>query len=77
MRGGAPTIDAALLGAAYATIRRIFVGSRVQMEAMARAMAASKMRPVIDHVAAFKDLATELKTFETAGHFGKIAVSLD
>jgi NADPH:quinone reductase-like Zn-dependent oxidoreductase len=77
MGGGAPTIDAALLGMAYATIRRIFVGNRPQLEAMMRAMTVNHIRPVIDRVARFDALGAEFRAFESTPHFGKVVVALD
>ena len=74
--GDIHTMDAIPLGAAYATIRRIFVGSRASFEAMNRAIAYHKIRPVIDHVAPFKDAAGALREFKAAKHFGKIVLTI-
>jgi len=76
MRGENQMIDAVPLGTAYATIRRIFVGSRASFEAMTRAIAFHKIRPVIDHVAPFEQADQALREFKTAKHFGKIVLSI-
>lgn len=76
MSGENHMIDAVPLGTAYAMIRRIFVGSRASMEAMARAIAFHKIRPVIDHVAPFDRTDEALREFKTAKHFGKIVLSI-
>jgi NADPH:quinone reductase-like Zn-dependent oxidoreductase len=76
MRGENQIIDAVPLGTAYATIRRIFVGSRASFEAMARAITFHKIRPVIDHVTPFENTDRALHEFKEAKHFGKIVLSI-
>jgi len=76
MRGENQRIDAAPLGSAYATIRRIFVGSRASFEAMNRAIALHKLRPVIDHVRPFEKADEALRAFKMQNHFGKIVLSI-
>ena len=69
-------MDAIPLGAAYATIRRIFVGSRASFEAMNRAIAFHKIRPVIDHVVQIENADAALREFKAAKHFGKVVLSI-
>lgn len=76
MRSENQMMDAVPLGAAYATIRRIFVGSRASFEAMNRAIAFHKIRPVIDHVAPFEETDRAMREFKAAKHFGKIVLSI-
>jgi NADPH:quinone reductase-like Zn-dependent oxidoreductase len=55
-------------------VNGIFVGSREMFEAMNRAIALHQLRPVVDRVFDFKDIAAALKHMESAAHFGKICV---
>ncbi len=52
----------------------ISVGSRAQFEAMNKAIAQHKMKPVIDKVLPVSQVRDALKTMQAAGHFGKICV---
>ncbi len=74
---GAPHIDPATLMRAIATYRRISVGSRVEFEAMNRAVALHRIRPVVDRVFPFAESKQALAYMEGQGHFGKIAIGLD
>ena len=55
----------------------IFVGSRTMFEKMAQAVAAKRIRPVIDRVFAFTELQDALHYMKTGAHFGKIVVKVD
>jgi NADPH:quinone reductase-like Zn-dependent oxidoreductase len=55
-------------------VQGIFVGSRAMFEAMNRAIALHKMRPVIDRVFPFADAVAALKHMESGTHFGKIVI---
>lgn len=57
-------------------LQGIYVGSREMFEDMNRAMAVSKMHPVIDKVFPFAETRAALKYIESAAHFGKIVISL-
>src|SRR5262249_13136667 len=65
-------------GAAWAssmtTIRRVFVGSRASFEAMNRAIAASRLRPVIDRVFAFEEAREAFHYFMQGQLFGKVVI---
>ena len=76
MRGADLNIDPVPLGSAYASIRRIFVGSRASFEAMNRAIRLHRIRPVIDHVRPFDDTVEALHAFKAQNHFGKIVLSI-
>lgn len=52
----------------------ISVGSRAQFEAMNKAIAEHKMKPVIDKVLPVSQVREALKTMQAASHFGKICV---
>jgi NADPH:quinone reductase-like Zn-dependent oxidoreductase len=52
----------------------ISVGSRAQFEAMNKAIAQHKMKPVIDKVLPVSQVREALKAMQAAGHFGKICV---
>jgi NADPH:quinone reductase-like Zn-dependent oxidoreductase len=59
-----------------ATINGIFVGSREMFEAMNRAIAAHKMRPVVDRVFEMDQIGDALRHMESGAHFGKIVVKV-
>ncbi|HWE52330.1 MAG TPA: NAD(P)-dependent alcohol dehydrogenase [Bryobacteraceae bacterium] len=52
----------------------IYVGSREMFEEMNRAIALSGLRPVIDRVFAFDEIAAAMAYMESGAHFGKICV---
>lgn len=52
----------------------ISVGSRAQFEAMNKAIAQHKMKPVVDKVFHVKQVRDALHAMQAAGHFGKICV---
>jgi NADPH:quinone reductase-like Zn-dependent oxidoreductase len=55
-------------------VQGILVGSREMFEAMNRAIALHRMRPVVDRVFAFEEAPEALRYMETGAHFGKIAI---
>ncbi len=55
-------------------VQGIFVGSRLMFEEMNRAIAANRMRPVIDRTFAFDEAREALGHMESGSHFGKIVV---
>jgi NADPH:quinone reductase-like Zn-dependent oxidoreductase len=71
-----PQINATPLGTAYATIRRIFVGSRASFEAMNRAIRLHRIKPVIDHIRPFEKAGEAMQAFKAQNHFGKIVLSI-
>ena len=83
MWGGPPHLDTfdpkPDAGDAYsrslATILRIFVGSRASLEAMTKAIAAERLRPIIDRVFPFAE-AREAYTYFAGGDvFGKVVIA--
>ena len=56
-------------------LRGIFVGSRSMFEEMNRAIAAGKLRPVVDRVFKFGEFPEALKHMESGAHFGKVVVA--
>jgi NADPH:quinone reductase-like Zn-dependent oxidoreductase len=57
-------------------LQGIYVGSREMFEAMNRALAIQRMRPVIDRVFPFTQTHEAFKLMESAAHFGKIVITL-
>jgi NADPH:quinone reductase-like Zn-dependent oxidoreductase len=58
-----------------AVLRGLPTGSRSTFEAMNRAIAESRMRPVIDRVFPWRDFADALRYLGEGRHFGKIVLS--
>lgn len=56
-------------------IKGILVGSRVMFDAMNRAIAVHKLRPVVDRVFAFNDTPAAYEHLEAGRHFGKIVIA--
>lgn len=55
-------------------VRGIPVGSRASFEAMNRAIATSKLRPVIDRVFPWTEVGDAMRYLESGAHFGKVAL---
>lgn len=55
-------------------LQGVTVGSRDGFEAMCRAMAAHRVRPVVDRVFRFADVPEAFATFARGHHFGKICI---
>lgn len=73
--GGVRSLDLAILGSAVVTLRRISVGSRLDFEAMNRAIGAHKLRPVIDSVFGFDEAPAALAHLASGSHAGKIVIA--
>jgi len=58
-----------------AVLRGLPTGSRATFEAMNRAIAENRIRPVIDRVFPWRDFAEALRYLGEGRHFGKIALS--
>jgi NADPH:quinone reductase-like Zn-dependent oxidoreductase len=56
------------------TVQGIFVGSRAMFEAMNRAIALVKLRPVVDRVFGFAEAQEAMKYLESGQHFGKVCI---
>ena len=59
------------------TLRRTYVGSRAGFERMTRAIAANRLRPVIDRSFAFADVKEAFAHMEARTHFGKVVIAGD
>lgn len=55
-------------------VQGIFVGSRAMFEAMNRAIALHKLRPVVDRVFPFTEAVEALRYMDSGAHFGKIVI---
>jgi NADPH:quinone reductase-like Zn-dependent oxidoreductase len=55
-------------------VQGIFVGSRAMFEAMNRAIALHKLRPVVDRVFPMGDVRAALRHLESGAHFGKVVI---
>jgi NADPH:quinone reductase-like Zn-dependent oxidoreductase len=55
-------------------VQGIFVGSRAMFEAMNRAIALHKLRPVIDRVFPMSETRQALRHLESGAHFGKVVI---
>jgi NADPH:quinone reductase-like Zn-dependent oxidoreductase len=57
-------------------VQGIYVGSRAMFEAMNRAIALHRLRPVIDRVFPFVEAPAALSYLESGSHFGKVCISM-
>ncbi|WP_027055311.1 zinc-dependent alcohol dehydrogenase family protein [Mesorhizobium erdmanii] len=73
-KGGSIQMPAALYQRSLATISRLFVGSRTNLEAMLRAVSQHRLRPVIDKVFAFTEAGDAYRYFRQGDVFGKVIV---
>ena len=55
-------------------VQGIYVGSRAMFEDMNRAIAAAKMKPIVDRVFGFEELPAALSYMESGRHFGKVCL---
>jgi NADPH:quinone reductase-like Zn-dependent oxidoreductase len=69
------TINLNILYNAVATLRVVFAGNRAQFIAMNRAIAINHMKPLIDRVFPFDDVAGAFRYYEKARAFGKVVIS--
>jgi NADPH:quinone reductase-like Zn-dependent oxidoreductase len=73
MGGGLPPID--ILSRSL-TVAGSTIGSRTNFEDMLRAMAAHRIRPVIDHVFPFTDYSEAYDRVKSGNHVGKVVIDL-
>jgi NADPH:quinone reductase-like Zn-dependent oxidoreductase len=59
------------------TLEGVFVGSRDDFEAMNRAIAQTRLRPVVDRVFGFDEAREAYRHLEGGSHFGKIVVAVE
>lgn len=72
---GAKPIDPGLLFGAGAALHRVATGSRAHFLELNRAVAAHRLRPVIDRVFPFEKVHDAFAYCESGGGFGKIIIS--
>jgi len=70
-------LDPLLLGGRGMTLGSISVGNRTDFEAMNRAIALHRLRPIIDRVFPFEYAVDAYRHFESRTHFGKVVISHD
>jgi len=68
-------LDPLLLTGRGITVGAISVGSRADFEAMNRAIALHRLRPVIDRIFPFAEAKAAYRHFEGRGHFGKVVIT--
>ena len=68
-------LDPLLLTGRGITVGAISVGSRADFEAMNRAIALHRLRPVIDRTFPFAEAKAAYRHFEGRGHFGKVVIA--
>lgn len=73
---GQGSLDARAFGYPV-TVRRVYVGSHTQFEAMNRAIELHALRPVIDRVFGFRETIQAFRYFEECNHIGKIVIAGD
>ncbi|PBB28357.1 MULTISPECIES: NAD(P)-dependent alcohol dehydrogenase [unclassified Mesorhizobium] len=73
-KGGSIQIPAAVYQRSLATISRLFVGNRSNLEAMLRAVSQHRLSPVIDKVFAFSEARNAYRYFQQGDVFGKVVV---
>ncbi len=73
---GAADLNPMLIMGKRANVQGISVGSTQMFEAMNRAIAVAKMKPVIDKVFGFDDTPAAFRHMQSAQHFGKIVIDL-
>lgn len=57
-------------------VQGIYVGSRTDFEALNRALAATRIEPVVDREFGLNELPEALRVMESAAHFGKLVLHM-
>ncbi|HEX7007257.1 MAG TPA: NAD(P)-dependent alcohol dehydrogenase [Alphaproteobacteria bacterium] len=70
------TINLPRLVARDATYRGVYVGSRAMFEAMNAAIAATRLKPVIDRIFPFEDARAAYEYQGSGAHFGKVVIKV-
>jgi NADPH:quinone reductase-like Zn-dependent oxidoreductase len=76
LSGPATELNPGLIMARRANIQGISVGSTQMFEAMNRAIAANRIKPVIDKVFGFADAKAAYHHMASGSHFGKIVIRM-
>ncbi len=74
LSGGSLSAQLGLVVTRQVRLQGITIGNRDQFEAMARAMALHRVRPVVDSVFPFDSLRAALDRLASGAHFGKICI---
>ena len=73
-KGRSIEMPAAVYQRSLATISRLFVGSRTNLEAMLRAISTHRLKPVVDKVFPFAQAAEAYRYFQQGDVFGKVVI---
>ncbi|TPN01366.1 NAD(P)-dependent alcohol dehydrogenase [Mesorhizobium sp. B2-1-3A] len=73
-KGRSVEIPAAVYQRSLATIGRVFVGSRNGLETMLAAVAAHRLKPIIDRIFPFTDAREAYRHFRQGDVFGKVVI---
>jgi len=76
LSGAAATVALPLVVMRNLRLQGVTVGSRDDFEAMVRAIALHKLRPVVDRVFAFDQVPAAFAAFETEKPFGKLSIAI-
>jgi NADPH:quinone reductase-like Zn-dependent oxidoreductase len=76
LSGGGGQVNPTPILMKNARVQGIYVGSREMFEAMNRAIALHKLRPVVDRVFGFGEIHQALQHMESGAHFGKICLKV-
>ena len=74
LTGGAGEVNPLPVLMKNVRLQGIFVGSRDIFEAMNRAIALHRLRPVVDRTVAFTEIRAALAHLESGAHFGKVCL---
>jgi NADPH:quinone reductase-like Zn-dependent oxidoreductase len=74
LSGGARELNPGLIFSKRANVQGISVGSMQTFETMNAAIAANKIKPVIDRAFGFDDVHAAYRHLEAGAHFGKIVI---
>jgi NADPH:quinone reductase-like Zn-dependent oxidoreductase len=74
LSGPATELNPGLILARRANVQGILVGSTQMFEAMTRAIAANRIKPVIDRVFGFDEVKEAYRHMAAGAHFGKIVI---
>jgi len=74
LSGGATELNPGLIFSRRANVQGISVGSTEMFEAMTAAVAANKIKPVVDRVFGFDEAPAAYQHMASGAHFGKIVI---
>lgn len=75
LTGVAEAVDVRPILARQVRIQGVYVGCKADFLAMNKAIAQSRLKPVVDKVFPFEEAPAALRHMESAGHFGKIVIA--